>query len=106
MITFKQLDDSYFSIPGFKIETLKQHLNLTDTQIKSTQITELALYDVTESRLVQFLQHSSIISLVNLYVNIKTLLCWVTLLANALIVHFAYSISVEHTNYTNCVGGT
>ncbi len=36
--------------------------------------------------------------------NIKTLLCWATLLVNALIVHSAYSISLEHTNYTNCVG--
>ncbi len=86
MITFKQQDDSYFSIPGFKIETLKQDLNLkpsSDTQITSTQVIELALYDVTESCPVQFLSHSSVVSLVNLHVNIKTLLCWanVTLLA-------------------------
>ncbi len=54
------------------------------TQITSTQVTELALYDVTESCPVQFLSHSSVVSLVNLQVfNIKTLLCWanVTLLA-------------------------
>ncbi len=86
--------------------TLKQHLNLTDTRITSTQMTELALYDVTESCLVQFLSHISVISLVHLHVNIKTLLCWATVLVvNALIVlHSAYSTSVEHTNYTNCVG--
>ncbi len=69
MITFKQ-EDFYFSIPGFKIETLKQHLNLkpsADTDyIHSTQITELALYHVTESCWVQFLSHSSVVSLVNL----------------------------------------
>ncbi len=70
----------------------------------------LALYDVTESCLIQFLSHSSVIflvHLVHLHVNIKKLLCWATLLvANALIVlHSAYSVSVEHTNYTNCVGG-
>ncbi len=71
-------------------------------------MTELALYDVTESYPVQFLSHSSVVYRVNLHVNIKTLLCWATLLvANALIVlHSAYSISVEHTNYINCVGGT
>ncbi len=40
MITFKQQDDSYFSIPGFKIETLKQHLNLkpSSSQVKSSQV--------------------------------------------------------------------
>ncbi len=85
LITFKQYDNSYLSIPGFKIETLKQHLHLT--QITSTQVTELALYGVTENCPVQFLSHSSVVSLVNLRVNIKTLLSWATLLANALIVH-------------------
>ncbi len=70
-------------------------------------MTELALYDVTESCPFQLLSHSSVISLVHLHVvNTKTLKCWATLLvATALIVlHSAYSISVEHTNYTNCVG--
>ncbi len=37
------------------------------------QVTELALYDVTESCPIQFLLHSSVVSLVNLHVNIKTL---------------------------------
>ncbi len=109
--TFNELNQSHincndhiYAIGGFlfKIDTLK----LTDTYITSTQITELALYDATENCPIQFLSHSSVISLVHLHVNIKTLLCWATLLvANALIVlHSAYSISVEHTNYTNCVG--
>ncbi len=105
MITFRQYD--YFSIPVFKIETLKQHLNLkpsTDTKITSTQITELALYDVTESCPVQFLSHSSVVSLVNLHVNIKTLLCWTTLLANCAF-RLQYIVEhVEHTNYTTVWG--
>jgi len=37
------------------------------------QITELELYDVTESCPIQFLSHSSVVSLVNLHLNIKTL---------------------------------
>ncbi len=41
---------------------------------------ELALYDVTESCPIQFLSHSSVIYLVNLHINIMTLLCWATLL--------------------------
>ncbi len=71
-------------------------------------MTELALYDVTESCQIEFLSHNSVISLFHLHVNINTLLCWAALLVeNALIVlHSAYSKSVEHvenTNYTNCV---
>ncbi len=61
------------------------------------QVTELTLYDVTESCPIRFLSHSSVVSLVNLHVNMKTLLYWATLLANALIVHSVYSTSVEHT---------
>ncbi len=75
------------------------------------QVTELALYDVTESCPIQILSHSSVY-LVNLHVNIKTLWANVTLLAKwaseCIDCAFrAYSISVEHvehTNYTNCVG--
>ncbi len=76
------------------------------------QVTELALYDVTESFPIQILSHSSVY-LVNLHVNIKTLWANVTLLAKwaseCIDCAFrAYSISVEHvdhTNYTNCGGG-
>ncbi len=37
------------------------------------QISELELYDVKESCPIQFLSHSSVVSLVNLHLNIKTL---------------------------------
>ncbi len=44
-----------------------------DTPITSTQVIELALYDVTESCPIQFRSHNSVVYLVNLHVNIKTL---------------------------------
>ncbi len=39
------------------------------------------MHDVTEICPVQFFSHSRVFSLVNLLVNIKTFLCWATLLA-------------------------